>query len=181
MNIHPGQYSARPHVGNGGASSRGVTDRNLVGPRSPLVRELTAAYWDELEAVSKYSASAINRDGIRARESGGYLRDALTSHLDHAHRVAIRIRQLHGRVPGADEFLARELRLEPPRDPHDTVSVLTTIVEAETRAVDRYWSIAAIATDARDWITQDLAIQLAREKEGHRQLIQTHLGELTDS
>lgn len=153
----------------------------LVGPRSPLVRKLIEAYWGELETVSNYVASSTNRDGIHARQVSQCMREAIACNLDHAHRLAMRIKSVHGPVPGPDDFSARKLRLEAPADPNDSVSVLTAVIEAETAAIDRYWSIATLATEAYDWITQDLAIQLAREKEAHRQLLRSYLGELTES
>lgn len=131
--------------------------------------------------MSNHVASATNRDGIRARHIAQRLREAIACNLDHAQRLAIRIKAVHGPVPGPADFIARELRLDAPADPHDSVPVLTAVVEAETAAIDRYWSISSVATDAHDRITQDLAVQLAREKEAHRGLLQSQLGELTDS
>lgn len=131
--------------------------------------------------MSKHVASATNRDGIHARQIAQRLRELSTSNLDHAQRLAIRIKQLHGPVPGADDFFARELRIEAPAEPHDSVSVLRAVVEAESAAIDRYWRIAAVATEGGDWITQDLAIGLVREKEAHRDLLESYLGELTES
>lgn len=179
MNTRTRNYSRRPGMGTEGPSSRAVTE--VVGPRSPLVYQLTAAYWRELETVSNYAASATNRDGVRAPEIGRYLRDAIASALDHAQRLAIRIRQLHGPAPRADDFLVRDLRLGPPPEPQDDISVLTAMLEVQTAAIDRYWGIAAVATDSRDWITQDVAIQFVREKETHRDVLETCLNELTKS
>jgi bacterioferritin len=152
-----------------------------VGPRSALVRTLTEAYWRELETVSSFVASATNRDGIRARPIARCLREAIASELDHAQRLAIRIKQLHGSVPGADDFTARKLYLRPPAEPLDSVSVLTAMIEAETAAIDRDRAIVAAASDAGDWITQDLAIQLIQEKQSHRRSLQSYVAELAKS
>ena len=154
---------------------------DLVGPRSPLVRKLTEAYWGELETVSNYVASSTNRDGVHARRISQCLREATACNLDHAHRLAMRIKSVHGPVPGPDDFSARGLRLEAPADAPDSVSVLAALIEAQTAAIDRCWSIATVATEAYDWATQNLAIQLAREKESRRQLLQSYVGELTAS
>ncbi len=131
--------------------------------------------------MSNYVASSTNRDGIHARRIALCLRDAIACNLDHAHRLAMRIKSVHGPVPGPADFSARELSLQAPAHPHDSVSVLTAMIEAETAAIDQYWSIASLATDAHDWITRDLAIQLAREKDAHLGSLQSHLGELTDA
>lgn len=119
--------------------------------------------------------------GIRARPIARCLREAIASELDHAQRLAIRIKQLHGSVPGADDFTARKLYLRPPAEPLDSVSVLTAMIEAETAAIDRDRAIAAAASDASDWITQDLAIQLIQEKQSHRRSLQSYVAELAKS
>jgi hypothetical protein len=41
--------------------------------------------------------------------------------------------------------------------------------------------MAAVATDARDWITQDLIVQLAHEKEAHRLALEDYLVKLAES
>ena len=78
-----------------------VTDP--VGPQSALVGCLTDAYWGEIQTVSMYVMSSTNRDGIRAPGSGESLREAIACNLDHAQRLATRIKQLHGpfRAPTA--------------------------------------------------------------------------------
>jgi DNA-binding ferritin-like protein len=67
------------------------------------------------------------------------------------------------------------------RGPLDSVSVLTAVIEAETAAIDRDRAIAAVASDAGDWITQDLAIQLIREKQTQRRSLQSYVAELAKS
>jgi bacterioferritin len=131
--------------------------------------------------VSDYVVSATNRDCIRARRVAQCLRDAIACNLDHAQRLATRIKQLHGPVPGAEDFSARELCLAAPADPLDSISVLTAVLGAETAAIDRYGRIAAVATSAGDWITQNLAARLVREKEAHRELLRGMLAELAES
>jgi bacterioferritin len=153
----------------------------LVGPRSALVRKLTEAYWGELETMSKYVASATNRDSIHAPRIAQRLREAITSNLDHAQRLAIRIKQLHAPVPGPGDFSARQLSLRAPAEPDDSVSVLNGVVKAETAAIDRYRGIVALASEAADWITEDLAAHLIREKDTHRHSLQTYLAELTET
>jgi bacterioferritin len=152
-----------------------------VGPRSALVRKLTEAYWREVETVSSFVASATNRDGIRARPIAQCLREAIVCELDHAQCLAIRIKQLHGPVPGPDDFTARKLFLRPPAGPLDSISALTAVIEAETAAIDRDRAIAAVASNAGDWIMQDLAIQLMQEKQTHRRSLQSYVAELAKS
>ena len=153
----------------------------LVGPRSALVRNLTEAYWAELDTAATYLASATNREGMTAGRIARRLRDAITSNLDHAQRLAVRIKQLHGPVPGPNDFPARRLAVGLPAEPHDNASVLEGAIEAATGAIARYQGILAVAPEAADWVTRDLAVQLIREKETHRQWLQGSLAELGES
>ena len=147
----------------------------LVGPRSALVRELTAAYWQEIETVSNYVTSSTNRGGIRAERIARSFRETLASHLEHAQEVAISVGQLHVAPPGPDDFATRQPDLRPPAEPHDNLSVLTGLIDAETTAVERYRRIAALASEAYDSVTQGLANRIMREKGVHRQSLSSLL------
>lgn len=149
------------------ASDAPPTD--LVGPRSALVSELIGAYWHEIETVSDHVASSTNRDGISGERIARSVREAVASDLEHAEQVAVRIRRLHAPAPSRDEFVTRQPSLRPPAEPLDNVSLLTGLIEAETAATRRYRRVAAAASEARDWVTQDLAKRIIREKEIHCQ------------
>jgi len=146
-----------------------------VGPRSVLVRELTDAYWHELESVTNHLASSTNRDGVRAEQIADSIRQVITADLKHAQQAAIRIGQLHGVPPSPDEFAAQKLRLRPPAEPLDDVSAVISLIEAETTAIERYRRLAAIAPAAYDWVTQALANQIVREKQIHRESLASFL------
>jgi bacterioferritin len=151
-----------------------VTDP--VGPRSALVRHLTDAYWGEIQTVSAYVMSSTNRGGIRASRIAGSLREMIACNLDHAQRLAIRIKQLHGPAPGPAGFATRALRLRPPEDALDHFSALSGVIEAETAAIKRYRRIVA-TLDPADWVTRELLIELIREKRALRQQLESHLVE----
>jgi bacterioferritin len=146
-----------------------VTD--LVGPRSALVRGLTESYWQEIETVSNYVTSSTNRGGINADRAARSVREALASGLKHAHRVSSRIRQLHAAPPGPADFSAREPCVAPPADPLENLALIAGLIEAETAAIERYRGIAALASEARDWVTENLTRQVIGEKEIHRQAL----------
>ncbi len=147
----------------------------LVGPRSALVRQLTAAYWQEIETTINYAASSTNRDGIEGARIGRAVRETITSDLKHAQQVALRIRQLHAPAPSPNDFATRQLSTRPPAEPLDNVRLLTGLIEAETAAIERYRRIAALASEARDWITGNLTNQVIREKETHRQRLRSFM------
>ena len=156
-------------------SHRNISPTDVVGPRSALVHELTNAYWHELESVTNHLASSTNRDGASGERVAGSIHQVIAADLKHAQQVAIRIGQLHGLPPGADEFAAQKLRLGPPAEPLDNVSALTSLIEAETSAIERYRRIAALAPEAYDWVTQALANQIMRAKEIHRESLASFL------
>ncbi|HJS96970.1 MAG TPA: ferritin-like domain-containing protein [Solirubrobacteraceae bacterium] len=145
------------------ASDAPTTDR--VGPRSAVVSELIAAYWHEIETVSDHVASSTNRDGISGERIARSVRETVASDLEHAQRVAVRIRRLHAPAPSRDEFVTRQPSLRPPAEPLDNASLLSGLIEAETAATKRYRRVAAAASEAHDSVTQDLAKRIIREKE----------------
>lgn len=152
-------------------SASDAPSTDLVGPRSVLVRELIAAYWHEIETVSDHVASCTNRDGNNGERIARSVREAVTSDLRHAQQVAVRIRRLHAAVPSPDEFVTRHASMRPPAEPLDNFAVLDGLIEAETAAIERYRRIAAVASEAHDWVTQALAKQIMREKEIHGQAL----------
>jgi bacterioferritin len=50
------------------------------------------------------------------------------------------------------------------------------VIEAETGAIEHYNRIIEV-TDGVDWATQDLAIEILRDEEGHRRLFEGFLRE----
>lgn len=154
----------------------GARINDSVGPQSALVRCLTEAYWMEVETLSKYAMSSTNRDGIHAPRVGRCLRDAIACNLDHAHRLAMRVTQLHGPTPTSDEFASRALGLRSPEDPREHSGVLSGVIEAEAAAINRYRRILE-TVDAGDWITRDLMIKLIREKQAVREQLESHLAD----
>lgn len=145
----------------------------MVGPRSALVRELTGAYWHEIETVTNHMMSSTNRGGIRAARIADSIRETIASDLKHAQRVAIRIRRLHAAAPDRDDFVRRQPCLRPPAEPLDNLLLLGDLIDAETAAIETYRRIGAIAPEAHDWVTQDLANRIRREKEAHRQSLES--------
>jgi bacterioferritin len=146
-------------------SHQNIAPTEVVGPRSALVGELTAAYWHELEGVTSHLASSTNREGVHAERIAGSIHQVIADDLKHAQQVALRIRRLHGVPPRPDEFAAQNLLLQPPAEPLDNVSALAGLIEAQTTAIERYRRIAALAPKACDWVTQALAHRIMREKE----------------
>jgi bacterioferritin len=54
--------------------------------------------------------------------------------------------------------------------------VIKGVIEAETGAIEHYNRIIEV-TDGVDWATQDMAIEILRDEEGHRRLFEGFLRE----
>ena len=94
----------------------------------------------------------------------------------HARQFAARIHELYGTVPGSLDFQAEQAFLQPPAEPTDVLHVIKGVIEAENGAVAHYNRIIE-AADGVDWVTQDLAIEVLRDEEGHRRLFEGFLRE----
>jgi bacterioferritin len=144
--------------------------------RTEIIELLTTAYWMEIETVMSYIANSTNPDGVRAQEIIEALQEDIQEELGHAQQFAKRIHELHGTVPGSQEFRPEQDYLQPPDDPTDIASIVRGVIEAEVGAIEHYTRIVE-ACDGVDWVTQDLVIEILRDEEGHRRLFEGFLRE----
>ena len=157
-------------------SAQGILAEDNRQKREEIIELLTKAYWMEIESVMSYIASSVNPDGLRAQEIVEALEEDIQEELGHAQRFAQRIKELYGVVPGSLEFRAEQTYLQPPDRQTDIVHVIRGVIEAETGAIEHYNRIIE-ATDEVDWVTQDMAIDILRDEEGHRRLFEGFLRE----
>jgi bacterioferritin len=144
--------------------------------RAEILELLEHAYWMEIETVMNYVANSINPDGVRAQEIRESLEEDIQEELGHAQRYANRIKELDGVVPGSEQFKSEQPFLQPPDEQTDVVHVIKGVIEAESGAIEHYNRLIE-ATDGVDWATQDMAIEILRDEEGHRRLFQGFLRE----
>ncbi|MFL5922175.1 MAG: ferritin-like domain-containing protein [Gaiellaceae bacterium] len=144
--------------------------------RAEILELLEHAYWMEIESVMSYLANSVNPDGVRAQEIREALEEDIQEELGHAQQFANRIKELDGVVPGSEQFKAEQPFLQPPDDQTDVVHVIKGVIEAESGAIEHYNRIIEL-TDGVDWATQDMAIEILRDEEGHRRLFQGFLRE----
>src|SRR5215218_2910108 len=154
----------------------GILSEDMRAEREHLIALLTTAYWMEIETVISYLANSINPDGVRAQEIVESLEQDIQEELGHARRFAERIKELYGVVPGSTDFEAEQTYLQPPEQQTDIVHVIKGVIEAETGAIEHYNRIIE-ATDAIDWVTQDMVIEILHDEEGHRRLFEGYLRE----
>ena len=70
-------------------------------------------------------------------------------------------------MPGSLNLIREQSYLQPPADTTDVVSVIKGVIEAEESAIAQYKKIIKIC-DGEDYPTQDLAIEILADEEGHR-------------
>lgn len=129
-------------------------------------RELTTAYWMEMETVMNYVCNSVNLDGVRAEEVKKALATDVQEELGHAQTLARRIRELGGTVPGSLAFSATQRMLQPPDEATDVLSVIKGVIDAEDAAIRQYNKIIKLC-DGVDYVTQDLCINALAGEETH--------------
>lgn len=144
--------------------------------RRDIVELLVQAYWMEMETVMSYTAASINPDGVRAQEVKDALKADVAEELAHAQLFGNRIKELYGQVPGSLEFRPSQVSLQPPAESTDVVSVIRGVIDAEQGAIEHYGRLIATC-DGVDYVTQDMAITILADEEGHKRLFEGFLKE----
>lgn len=136
-----------------------------------IVSLLQTAYMMELETVANYLANSIHLDGVQAEEIKRALGDDVTEELGHAQKLAQRIKQLDGEIPGSLDLERSQKSLQPPKQTTDVRTVVDGVIDAESEAIAHYRKIIN-ATDGTDFVTQDLAITLMADEEEHLRMFE---------
>lgn len=136
-----------------------------------IIDLLQKAYAAELETVANYLANSVWLDGFRAEEIKESLAADVTEELTHAQKLAHRIKVLGAAPKGSLNLDRTQKTLQPPVDPTDIASVVRGVIDAETSAIKGYKDLIA-ACDGKDYVTQDLAIELLADEEEHLCLFQ---------
>ncbi len=156
--------------------SEGILSQALTEKREEIVELLKQAYFMELETVINYVTNSTNPDGIRAQQVKEALQPDIQEELGHAQDFAARIKELYGVVPGSLEFEAAQPFLQPPENQVDIVHVIKGVIAAERGAIEHYTRIIEV-TEGVDQVTQDMAIDILRDEQGHMRLFEGFLKE----
>jgi len=132
-----------------------------------IIDALIDAYNAEIETVANYIANSQDLDGVGAKHIKNSLADDINEEIDHAQRLARRIKTIGGRVPGSKRLTMKQDALQPPKDSTDVVAVIRGVIAAEEAAIEGYQRIIDL-TDGVDYATQDLAIELMGDEQEHR-------------
>ena len=134
--------------------------------REKVVEGLITLYAMELETTENYIANSVMLDGVRAEEIKKSLAADIPAELGHAQQLALRIKQLHGKVPGSLKLPRSQKALQPSKDTTDVVYVIKGVMAAEDAAIEQYNKIIRLC-DGEDYVTQDLLITLLGQEEAH--------------
>jgi bacterioferritin len=148
----------------------------MAATREQILAGLCKAYSMELETVINYLANSLHMDGLRADFVKQALAADIQGELTHAQQLGNRIKQLGGTVPGSLQLKMTQTSLQPQDDTTDVVDVIRGVLEAEEEAINLYRGLIRL-TDGEDYVTQDLAITILADEEGHRQQFQGYLKE----
>ncbi len=144
--------------------------------KQEIIKELTVAYWMEMETVMSYISNSINLDGVRADQIKAALNADIQEELTHAQTLAKRIKTIGGTVPGSMDFVAGQTSLQPPQKMTDVVAVIKGVIDAEESAIAQYSKINKLC-DGVDYVSQDLCIQALGDEEEHRREFVGYLAE----
>ena len=148
----------------------------MAATREQILASLSKAYNMELETVANYLANSLHMDGVRADFVKQALAADIQGELTHATQLGNRIKQLGGSVPGSLQLKMTQKSLQPPEDTTDVVTVIRGVLDAEEEAIAHYNALIKL-TDGVDYVTQELAITILADEEGHRQTFQGYLKE----
>jgi bacterioferritin len=150
----------------------------MPATKEQILASLHTAYNMELETVINYLANSLHMDGLRADFVKQALAADIQGELTHATQLGNRIKQLGGSIPGSLDLKMTQRTLQPPQDTTDVVAVIRGVLQAEEDAIQHYRSLIRL-TEGEDYVTQDLAITILADEEGHRQHFQGFLKEYT--
>ena len=148
----------------------------MAATREQILASLSKAYNMELETVANYLANSLHMDGVRADFVKQALAADIQGELTHATQLGNRIKQLGGSVPGSLQLKMTQKSLQPPADTTDVVAVIRGVLDAEEEAIAHYNALIKL-TDGVDYVTQELAITILSDEEGHRQQFEGFLKE----
>lgn len=150
----------------------------MAATREQVLASLCKAYNMEVETIINYLANSLMLDGVRADFVKQALAADIQGELSHAQLLGNRIKQLGGVIPGSKELRMTQSSLQPPADTTEVVQVIRGVLDAENEAIEHYRSLARL-TEGEDYVTQDLAITIMADEEGHRQQFEGYLKEYT--
>lgn len=136
-----------------------------------LLQLLEKAYVAELETIINYLSHSARLETFDGHDIGEELRQDVKNEQQHAQELAERIKILGGDPPQSlqvgEQF--NQTSLNETGEPTNVESVIDGVIEAEEEAIKLYKEIIEEAKENTDYGTVNLAEELLREEEKHRQ------------
>jgi len=148
----------------------------MPATKEQVIEALRKAFCMEVETITNYLANSLHLEGVRAEFIKQALAADIQGELAHAQQLGNRIKQLGGSIPGSLEMKFDQQALQPIADTTDVLHAIKGVLQAEQDAINHYRSIIKL-TDGDDYVTQDLAITILSDEEGHRQQFEGFLKE----
>jgi len=148
----------------------------MAATKEQIIDSLRQAYNMELETVINYLSNSLHMEGVRADFIKQALSADIQGELGHAQQLGNRIKQLGGSIPGSLSLKMTQKSLQPQEDTTDVVDVIRGVLQAEEDAINHYRALIKL-TDGEDYVTQDLAITILSDEEGHRQQFMGYMKE----
>ena len=148
----------------------------MAATKEQIIASLREAYNMELETVINYLSNSLHMEGVRADFIKQALSADIQGELTHAQQLGNRIKQLGGSIPGSLSLKMTQKSLQPQDDTTDVVDVIRGVLQAEEEAINHYRALIKL-TDGEDYVTQDLAITILSDEEGHRQQFMGYMKE----
>jgi bacterioferritin len=145
-----------------------------VDKTKEIITELKRSYAIELETIQNYLANSIDLEGTDAEVVRKSLDEEITLKLKHARRLARRINVLGGRLPGSLELPRDQNSLQPPSDHAEVMAVIRGVISANEASIGQYQKIIKL-TEAFDYVTQDMVIDLLADEREHRRVFLSFL------
>lgn len=150
----------------------------MAASKEQIVASLQQAFNMEVETVINYLANSLHMEGVRAEFIKQALAADIQGELTHAQQLGNRIKQLGGTIPGSLQLKMTQKTLQPQADTTDVVDVIKGVLQAENDAIAHYNTIIRM-TEGQDYVTQEMAITILSDEEGHRQQFEGYLKEYT--
>lgn len=137
---------------------------------------LIEAYFDELETMMNYIAVSENLETVAGEEVAESFSGDVSDELNHAQRLAERIHILGGDVPVSAAFEPDQIQYQTVGS-EDVEEAIEAAISAEQDAQEVYRELIEAAVAFDDPVTEDLAIELLEDEEGHERELRDLLAE----
>lgn len=154
----------------------GILEPSRAAARDAVVELLKQAYWIQIETAMNSLANSINPDGVGAEVIRRALSDGAAAALSHAERLASRIKELYGVVPGSREFRADQGAFQPPSPSTNIVSLLHGAISAHDAGILLCGRLLD-ATHRVDPVTEHLVVEILRGEQAGKRRYEAYLKE----